>query len=339
MKLDFDPKSNITAFDNVAMQFKIPLEKKCLQINNLLAVRSIVRNWQDVFLFRIGIKKARFVMQLRNGKSVQINKPEDYFSFWKTEKAQVELLKQNDLYKTIKVAENEKILKFKFRDKIVKLVYDSQKQMNNTLYMIKEQFIEEQYKWLNVEGKEVIDIGANIGDSAIYFALKGAKHVYAFEPYPYSYNIANKNIRLNGLQDKITLVNQGCAGKETTIKIDNSYENFGSTDLKAFKSGKEMKITTLNKIIKKFNIKHPAVLKVDCEGCEYSVLLKANDSDLRKFDQIQIEYHYGYLNLKKKIEHVGFMVTNTLPMYGYNLEAENREMFVGLIYAVRSSFK
>ena len=54
------------------------------------------------------------------------------------------------------------------------------------IWLINENFIKEQYKWLDVEGKNVVDVGANIGDTAIYFALKGAKHVYAFEPYPYS---------------------------------------------------------------------------------------------------------------------------------------------------------
>ena len=284
MKLGFDPKSNITTFDNVAMQLKKMHSLASSQISNLLVVRSIVENWQDVFLFRVGIKKAGFVMQLRNGKNIKINKPEDYFSFWESVEGQKELLKHSNLDGIIKIAENDKMLKFKFENKIVKLVYDSQKQMNNTLGMIKEQFMKQQYKWLDVKGKDVIDIGANIGDSAIYFALKGAKHVYAFEPYPYSYYIANKNIRLNGLQDKITLVNQGCGGKKTTIKIDNTYENVGSTDLKLFKRGKEIKITTLEEIIKRFNINYPAVMKIDCEGCEYAVLLKANDSDLRKFD-------------------------------------------------------
>ena len=241
MKLDFDPKSNITAFDNAAMQLKNMRSRA----EDLLVVRSIVENWQDVFLFRVGIKKAGFVMQLRNGKNIKINKPKDYFSFWESDEGQKELLKHSNLDGIIKIAENDKMLKFKFENKIVKLVYDSQKQMNNTLGMIKEQFMKQQYKWLDVKGKDVIDIGANIGDSAIYFALKGAKHVYAFEPYPYSYYIANKNIRLNGLQDKITLVNQGCGGKKTTIKIDNTYENVGSTDLKLFKRGKEIKITTV----------------------------------------------------------------------------------------------
>jgi|ACXJ01.1.fsa_nt_gi FkbM family methyltransferase len=332
MKLDFEPKSNITAFDNVAMQLK----KMRSRINDFLVVRSIVRNWQYVFLFRVGIKKAGFAMQLQSGKNIQINKPEDYFSFWETKEAQEELLKQSNLDETIKIAENDRALKFKFENKIVKLIYDSQKQMNNTLGMIKGQFIEEQYKWLKVEGKDVIDIGANIGDSAIYFALKGAKHVYAFEPYPYSYNIANKNVRLNGLQNKITLFNQGCGRKETTIKVDSSYENFGGTDLKAFKSGKEMKITTLNEIIKKFNIEYPAILKIDCEGCEYGVLLKANDSDLRKFEQIQIEYHYGYLNLKRKLKNAGFNIHIRHPMEFMNTEADNHKMFLGFIYAIKN---
>ena len=57
------------------------------------------------------------------------------------------------------------------------------------------------------------------------------------------------------------------------------------------------------------------------------------NSDLRKFGQIQIEYHYGYLNLKKKLEGAGFKVTNTLPRHLSNPEAKNKEMLIGLIYA------
>ena len=59
--------------------------------------------------------------------------------------------------------------------------------------LISENLVYEQYKILDVSNKDVVDVGAALGDTAIYFALKGAKHVYAFEPYPYSYNIAKKN--------------------------------------------------------------------------------------------------------------------------------------------------
>ena len=318
------------------MQFKKQFKNANNRINDLLVVHSIVKNWQDVFLFRMGLKKPGFVMQLRNGKKININKLKDYFSFWESKEGQEELLNQSGLKSIVKIVKNDTVLKFKFENKIVKLVYDSQKQMNNTLGMIKEQFIEEQYKWLDVKGKEVIDIGANVGDSAIYFALNGAKHVYAFEPYPYSYNIANKNIRLNELQDMVTLVNQGCSGEKAVIKIKSAYQNFGGTDLKSFEDGKEIKITTLSEIIKNFNIRYPAVLKIDCEGCEYEILLNAKVSDLKKFKQIQIEYHYGYLNLKRKLEEAGFKVTQLYPIFHFNTEADNNKMFLGFIYAVRN---
>jgi len=33
----------------------------------------------------------------------------------------------------------------------------------------------EEYKFLNVQNKSVLDVGAFVGDSSIYFILKGAK--------------------------------------------------------------------------------------------------------------------------------------------------------------------
>ncbi len=263
----------------------------------MLLFKKFVKNWPTAILFKLGFI-GEFKLVLKNGQSIRINK-KDFISFWLCLPMLEAVLNNTHKMKNAKIDSINKVVKFKFKNKAIKFNYDTQKQLYNTTSMIKEQFIEEQYEWLEVKGKDVIDIGANIGDSAIYFGLKGAKRVYAFEPYPYSYNIAKNNIRLNGLQDKIILVNQSCSGEETAIKIDNNYKNFGGTDLKVFKRGKKINVVTLNKIIKKFNIGHPAVLKIDCEGCEYGVLLNASNSDLRKFERIQVEYHYGYLNLKR----------------------------------------
>jgi len=193
-------------------------------------------------------------------------------------------------------------------------------------------------KILDVKGKDVVDVGANVGDSAIYFALKGARHVYAFEPYPYSYNIAKKNIKLNHLEDKITLLNEGC-GKSGFVTIKEDYENTGGTDLKNFKEGKKIKIESLDEIVKRFSLKH-AELKVDCEGCEYDLILNASDEALKAFDQIIMEYHYGYRNLVKGLEQAGFKVKYSLPKYFYSREAEdnNTYPYIGLIYAKNRSY-
>lgn len=333
MNLDFNPKENITNLDK-AMASSITINDK---INGLLVIKSIVKNWPDVLSFRLGLKEANFTMELRNGLKVKIRKPEDYFGFWNTKDGQMALLKQNGLAPKIEtnIDKYKRLIKFNFMHKPIFLVYNSNRQLVNTIALIREQFIEEQYEWLDVRGKEVVDIGANIGDTALLFALKRAKHVYAFEPYPYSYKLALKNIKLNKLQGKITLLNEGCTGKESSININAHYQNTGGTDLKKFDSGKKIKLTTLSDIIKRFNIRYPAILKIDCEGCEYGILLKAKDPDLRTFEQIQIEYHYGYLNLKNKLESAGFHVNKTTPKYTLNQEAENKEMLVGYIYAER----
>lgn len=330
MELNFDPKNNITKQDYFLMQ----VNRARAKLYYFLSLKKIVKNWLDVLFFRLGLKK-HFVMELRDGKKIEIKKPEDYFSFWESEEGQEALLKQLDLNSQFKIIEKTRIIEFNFGNETVKFNYDSQRQLCNTLGMIKDQFIEEQYKWLDVKGKDVIDIGANVGDTAIYFALKGARCVYAFEPYPYSYRIALKNIKLNKLEDRVKLLNEGCSEKEGVIKIGTNYKNTCGSDLKRFSKGKLVKITTLDSITKRFNINYPAILKIDCEGCEYGVLLGAQKSAFRKFKQIQIEYHYGYLNINRKLKDSEFKVANTTPKYLTNFEVENRKMFIGLIYAER----
>jgi len=277
-------------------------------------------------LFRIGLKKT-LTIKYRDGETVYFENRGAYFGFWNQE------LEQNELLKTVKnihykIKGNN--IELEYQNRKIYFYHDTNKQLNNTIRLINENFIEGQYKWLDVKGKDVVDVGANVGDTAIYFALRGARHVYAFEPYPYSYNIAKKNIKLNHhLEDKITLLNEGC-GKSGFVTIKYDYENAGWTDLKNFNEGKKIKIENLDEIVKRFNLKH-AALKVDCEGCEYDLISNATINALKAFDQIIIEYHYGYRNLVNRLRQAGFEVKYSLPKYNYNIGAENSNTYVGLI--------
>ena len=126
-------------------------------------------------------------------------------------------------------------------------------------------FGSEEYGSLEVENEIVIDIGANIGDSTIYFALNNAKKVIALEPYPYPYNIALKNIKINNLEDRIILLNAGC-GQDGTIKVNPELGNTLGSDLKSFNDGIDIKIMSLKTLLNDYNI-DKAILKMDCEGC------------------------------------------------------------------------
>ncbi|BCS91235.1 MAG: hexuronic acid methyltransferase AglP [Candidatus Micrarchaeota archaeon] len=323
MQLNFDPKKNISKIDYPFI---------CVnKINDLLIVSKIVKNWYDVLLFRLGIKK-KLTMKLRSGKVKHFNNQKEYFDFWNTVEAQEELLSAYKAKDLIKIKKN--YVEFKYNGHIVKMSYKNERQLVDALLLIREQFVEEQYKLLNVKDKIVVDIGANIGDSAIYFALKGAKHVYAFEPYPFAYQTALENIKLNNLEDKVTIINAACGGKSGKIGIDENYESVDGSDLKSFSKGKLIDMLTLEDIIKHYNISYNSVLKIDCEGCEYGILLNASKETLSLFDQIVLEYHYGYKNLVKKLKEL-FKVKITAPRYSLNNEAENTEMLIGLLICNR----
>ena len=67
-------------------------------------------------------------------------------------------------------------------------------------------FLDGVYENLPIQNKIVVDIGANIGDSAVYFALKGARKVIALEPFPKSYKMGKKNTEANNISTKIELL-------------------------------------------------------------------------------------------------------------------------------------
>ena len=195
-------------------------------------------------------------------------------------------------------------------------------------------FFDEQYKSLPVRDKEVIDIGANIGDTSIYFALRGAKKVIAVEPAPKTFQAAKKNVEQNGLSNKIVLVMAGCSDKEGSISV--GAEKSGLTYSLENDEQKEVEVplTTLNEILKGVETR-PCILKMDCEGCEYETILSASKETLSNFSHLQIEYHFGYKNLKSKLENCGFDVVVTRPQIGLRLYKEARKSFFGYIYAKR----
>jgi len=157
--------------------------------------------------------------------------------------------------------------------------------------------------------------------------------VVALEPYRYTYSIAIKDLQLNNIyKERVTLLNAGY-GEDGTIKVDPLFKTTGAPDLKYSKEGVEIRIISLKTLLKENNF-DTAVLKMDCEGCEYNIV-NEQDETLRKFKQIQMEYHYGYEKLKSKLEDAGFTVRYTEPTKSYNKEATNPNMSLGYIYAER----
>jgi len=154
-----------------------------------------------------------------------------------------------------------------------------------------------EYESLGIEGRVVVDVGAFVGDSAVYFALKGAKRIIAVEPHPGAYAEMLDNIRLNNMENVIIPINAGLASKPGKICIKNVDVNIANVIYHRLGDcPNAVPATTFSELISRFGVDpNDAVLKMDCEGCEFDVIL--NDYDhVRLFRELILEYHPRFVN-------------------------------------------
>jgi FkbM family methyltransferase len=293
-------------------------------VHAVINYRRTYRNYMDVILH---VLKNEYPVKAiyRNGISIQLhNRSEMSLATWLVANGIKEFEFADDKIKitSVQIEKNNKI-KLELFDAI----------SNGDILEI---FVRKVYDFLPVEGKTVIDIGANIGDSCIYFALRNASKVIGIEPFPKNYRAAEKNIEVNGFANKITLQLAGCNDSGGAITIDPHYESEGRSTLVNSKQGVKIPLFTLRDILSQNNVrKGEAVLKMDCEGCEYDAILSSSADTLRFFSHIQIEYHLGYENLKEKLQNCGYHVSVTRPLLEKSSPTQgHKTMYTGYLYAI-----
>lgn len=152
-----------------------------------------------------------------------------------------------------------------------------------------------------IKNKIVLDIGSNIGDTALTFISKGAKIVYCLEPIKETYKILLENIHRNKLEKKIFPFNLGlgnnCSKLEIPIRLNASggnsisynEENKNKKTYNHITKVEQIDVDKLHKIIdSKIDI-----VKIDCEGCEYEIIKNNKFIEFFKPTYILIEYHRG----------------------------------------------
>lgn len=159
----------------------------------------------------------------------------------------------------------------------------------------------------------VLDVGLNVGFAALFFANKEfVKKVYAFEPDRVVYDKALLNIKLNKkISDKIETFNVACADKykkETYIINPNISagmlkqrggidENYKTVSVECVDSA-----CVFGAIIDEHYGKNKIIMKCDCEGAEYEIFNRLEESGyFNKIDVFVMEWHAGR---RKEIEEI-----------------------------------
>jgi len=168
------------------------------------------------------------------------------------------------------------------------------------------------------DAKTIVDIGAHIGIFCITSTKLVSKtcKIIAIEPEENNFKLLQRNIANN----KITTIQlqRGAVWKNSTNRMmDISLTNNAAH---SFFFGKDcgrkqlVQTLTLSDIMKKFDVKRIDILKMDCEGSEYDILMNCSRALMSKIGSIILEYHKldnirNYPNLVKKLSSSGFKTT------------------------------
>lgn len=160
----------------------------------------------------------------------------------------------------------------------------------------------------------ILDIGANIGDTAMQFAEKIWKwgFIYWFEPDTTSYRRALKNFSLNSFNN-IEIENIGLWNIKGELLINNNPSNRWSNFIS--KTGTErIHIDTLDNWVKWKAINRVNLIKIDVEWYEYRVLIGGINTLKKYKPDIFLELDDSYL---KRNKDSGKKVIKLLNRLGY----------------------
>ncbi|MCX8141963.1 MAG: FkbM family methyltransferase [Candidatus Nezhaarchaeota archaeon] len=152
--------------------------------------------------------------------------------------------------------------------------------------------LEGMYGFIDVKDSIVVDVGAYIGDTALYFLHKGALRVYALEPVDRHFKYLLKNMEKNNAVGRIIPLNYGAWFRNGTISVCCEGATTGLHTTMKTEVNTAIKVRHLGDLLREIYVKEGKIdlVKIDCEGCEHSLLTLSND-DIKLAKQYIIEIH------------------------------------------------
>ena len=151
-------------------------------------------------------------------------------------------------------------------------------------------------------------MGANIGLISIYLAKRFPfLKIFAFEPLPENFENLLRNIQVNQVQN-IKAINKAitCDGRRLEMIVNYADNSGGGTaclrDMRLpGHSYRTVDSVTLDEVFREEGIERCKLLKIDCEGSEYEILMNTNILD-------RVKYLSGEFHINGKLAKQGYSI-------------------------------
>jgi FkbM family methyltransferase len=167
------------------------------------------------------------------------------------------------------------------------------------------------------QGYKIIDVGAYIGETALFFCSRGAQAVVAVEPAPDNAAIARDNIARSPYADRISLLTVAVAATdgEMPFYLDEGnpqmHALLPTSDNQAYFKAKGtvmVPVWSFERLMAETGWAEIDLVKLDCEGAEFPILLETRAEVLRRVKRWVIEYHAAPQLLEERLRSLGYQV-------------------------------
>ena len=170
---------------------------------------------------------------------------------------------------------------------------------DSDIRVFKQIFVDNEYDSLNLPetANTIVDLGANIGLSALFFLKKYPNaHIIAVEPDTVNFEFMKRN--LEDYSNHVALLKAAIwpsDGAVSLVEHDESNEGLGAWGYRTetLTEGAEASVSAISipTLMNQFSMDFIDILKVDIEGAEYELFEKDYESWLDKVGLIIIETH------------------------------------------------
>jgi FkbM family methyltransferase len=204
------------------------------------------------------------------------------------------------------------------------------------VWIIKETCLDQDYLKAKVALEPhwtVVDIGAGLGD----FTVFAAKHcvrgvVHAYEPLPESFALLQHNLQLNGVNN-VQSFSLAVSARASLLAPETRDAAAVSTRFVKRANEEGAATASLLQILDALPGGRCDFMKIDCEGCEYDLLLNSPPALLARIDRLSLEYH------NHATIYTGLDLASFLKQQGYDVElrANPVHAYLGFLFAQRPS--